>query len=325
MIKKPRIVFAAFLAILLTMPSSCSKSAAPIAIGINAWPGYEFIYLAKVKGFYEKRGVEVKLVSYNSLADARRAFELGHLDGLACTLVEHCQILDNSDRNPRIAMVTNYSAGGDLVVARKGINTLGDLAGAKIGLEVESVGVYILSRLLEKAKLTLDQVRPVKSDQLSLTQQLENGTIDAAITYPPHSLSLLKISGSKTIFSTAEIPNEVLDVVIFDQDCISQNEPRIRSIVSAIYEAQTWATENKNLAYSIMAEREGISTNEFTQIIEQDIHVTGESEQSQFFQGQDLLQVALKYSDSILRETGQVTNAPRFLGTVAKDLYKGAE
>ncbi len=321
----PRIILKGLLAVLLATLVGCTKSTTPISIGINAWPGYEFIYLAKVKGLYQKRGIEVKIVSFNSLADARRAYELGHLDGLACTLVEHCQILDRSERNPRIAMVADYSNGGDVLIARDGIDSIDQLSGARIGLEVESLGVFILSRLLDEASLDLESVTPVKSDQLSLKQLMKDGSIDAAISYPPHSLGLLGLPGSKTIFSTADIPNEVLDIIVFDEDLISSRKQAVQEIVSAIYEAQSWARENKSVAYAIMAEREGISPHDFTEIVENDIHLTPQDEQAKFFEPDGLLSVALEHCDSILRETEQIVNPPRFEGTISTDLYLGSK
>ncbi|MDQ8179226.1 ABC transporter substrate-binding protein [Pelagicoccus sp. SDUM812005] len=317
-------VLSALAAATLALLAGCSKPAPQISIGINAWPGSEFIYLAKVKGFYAKRGVEVKLVSFSSLADARRSFELGHLDGIACTLVEHCQILDNSDRNPQIALVLDYSAGGDVVIAREGIRSSDQLAGARIGLEAESLGVFILARLLEQASLSLRDVVPVKSDQLSLKRQMENGEIDVAITYPPHSLSISELKGARTIFTSAEIPNEVLDVLAFDADLIARNEDAVRAIISAIYEAQAWARDNEAVAYAIMAEREGISPNEFKSILENDLQLTYQEDQAKFFEGEALLSKALERCDAILHETGQSQKVPRFQGTFSRTLYLGS-
>lgn len=319
----PRIALVAAAIGLLAFSTSCSKPTPRISIGINAWPTFEYLYLAKVKGFYQKRGVDVKLVSYNSLADARRAYELGHLDALACTLVEHCQILDNSDRNPQIAMVIDYSSGGDVVIADEGIDRVDQIAGARIGLEVESLGVFMLSRLLEKASLRLQDITPVKSDQLSLERQMAEDMIDIAITYPPHSLSILALEGTKTLFTTEELPNEVLDVIVFEEETILQHEPVVRSIISAIYEAQQWASENKPVAHAIMAEREGISPSDFRELLESDIHITSKEEQERFFHGETLLTNRLAECDSILREMGQVHNEPRYENTFAKTLYIG--
>ena len=79
------------LALLALSLGSCSTERAhptPLRIGINAWPGYEFLYLAQEKGFFREAGVEVQLIEFNSLSDVRRSFERNQIDGFAGTMVE---------------------------------------------------------------------------------------------------------------------------------------------------------------------------------------------------------------------------------------------
>jgi len=313
----------ASLLLLALFQTSCSKRQDAISIGINAWPGYEYIYLAEAKGFYEKHGVNVKIVEFNSLADARQAYERSHLSGLACTIVEHCQILDNCDREPRISLIADYSNGGDVIIADEEISSIADLKGRRIGLEIGSLGIYILARVLEKAGLDFDDVKAVGSDQLNLVNQIAAGDIDVAITYPPHSVNMLREGALGQIFSTADIPNEVLDILIFDQTFLSQREAEARAVIEAIYEAQEWAASNKDEAYGIMAAREGISPEEFKTIIEEDIVIVGRSQQADFFEQPEALISTLRKCDSILRKTGQVVNSSRLEGSVAADIYKG--
>jgi len=75
-------------ALWLVLQSACTdvEQAEPLRIGFNPWPGYEFIYLAKVKGFYEANDIDVKLVELNALGDVRRAFERGQIDIMASTM-----------------------------------------------------------------------------------------------------------------------------------------------------------------------------------------------------------------------------------------------
>ena len=71
-------------ALWLVLQSACTdvEQAEPLRIGFNPWPGYEFIYLAKVKGFYEANDIDVKLVELNALGDVRRAFKNNKLTGV---------------------------------------------------------------------------------------------------------------------------------------------------------------------------------------------------------------------------------------------------
>ena len=103
----------------LCLTAGCSKSdSGPLRIGINAWPGYEFLYLAQERGLYAAEGVQVKLVEFSSLADARRAYKKGQLDGFATTLVEVIQARAESDQTPEVVLAVDYSEGADMIIAK---------------------------------------------------------------------------------------------------------------------------------------------------------------------------------------------------------------
>jgi ABC-type nitrate/sulfonate/bicarbonate transport system substrate-binding protein len=73
------------LAALLSCLAGCGSNEKPLRLGLNAWPGYEFLHLAEVRGFYKQRGVDVQLVEFGSLSDARLALERDQVDGLQAT------------------------------------------------------------------------------------------------------------------------------------------------------------------------------------------------------------------------------------------------
>ena len=63
--------------------SACSEAPSdPLRVGINPWPGYGPLFLAADKGFFAEEGIDVELVELTSLADVRRAFERGQIDGM---------------------------------------------------------------------------------------------------------------------------------------------------------------------------------------------------------------------------------------------------
>jgi NitT/TauT family transport system substrate-binding protein len=183
----------AMTALLLT--SACAPPQAPaLRVGINPWPGYEFLYLAQEKGFYRDQGFDLRLIEFNSLSDARRAFERGQIDAIAATVIEVLQVRDNSARSPQIVQVVDYSNGADVILARSGISNEAGLRGARIGLELASLGVFVLSRGLEQNALSLTDVKLVSMDQLSMENAYQNGELDAIVTYPPTSTKLLRNS-----------------------------------------------------------------------------------------------------------------------------------
>lgn len=306
----------AFVSVVCFFATSCSKPVKPIRIGINAWPGYEFLYLAQEKGFFEAEGVLVDIVEFNSLADGRRSYERGQIDGLGCTLVEYLQILDRSNRSPEIRIVADYSNGADVVLATDKVKAIEALKGMSIGLELDSLGAYILARVLQRADLSLSDVILKPMDQISIEHALCAGEIDSAITYPPFATNLMKNCGVKQIFSSADIPNEIVDVVVFEKHLYNSREASLEAINRAFFAAQDWAFENPKEAFSIMGEREGVSAVDFEISLNEGLHIVRREEQADFLRPGGFLEKALKACEKILIETNQISNPQGSIGDV---------
>lgn len=247
---------------------SCTFGCAPEKptawrIGINPWPGYEFLYLAQEMGFYRDAGLDVRVVEFSSLADARRAYERGQINVIATTVIEVLQIREHSPRSPQIVQVVDYSNGADLILARPGLTNAASLRGARIGVELASLGVYVLVRGLEQGGLGLADVQPVSMDQLSMGDAFRKGELDAVVTYPPASIQLLRDTKASTVFTTAEIPGEVLDVIAVEAELNTRRPGDVARLLRAYHRAIAYARQHPAEAYRIMAGRQGITPEEF--------------------------------------------------------------
>lgn len=302
----------AVIALVLLFAAACdiAEPKAPLSIGMNAWPGYEFLYLAQVKGFYEQEGVEVRLVEYGSLSDARRDFERGHLDAMASTLVEVLQAKHLSNRSPEVALVADFSNGADVIVARKDITSLAQLRGKRIGVESASLNEFILARALQNAGLKLADVERVALDQAAMAEAFANGKIDALVTYPPASVEVLSQPDAHRLFGSDEIPGEVVDVVAFDESVFKKRPGDIKAVLRAWGRAVDYAQVNRADAYAVMAAREGISAEEFTQAMD-GLHPVPLAEQGAYFVDGSRLADVLKLVDETLRSAGVISGPDR--------------
>ena len=114
---------------------------AALRVGINSWPGYEFIFLAQEKGYFRDEHLNVRLVEFSSLSDCRRAYERGQIDAMGTTVVEVLMTRDQSSRSPQIVRICDYSNGADVILAQSAITNGAGLRGARIGVELASLGV----------------------------------------------------------------------------------------------------------------------------------------------------------------------------------------
>lgn len=132
----------------LLLLGACSEPKPPLRIAINPWPGYEFLYLAEQQQLFKAQGVEVQILQFDSLNDARRAYERGQADGFGGTLVEVLMAREQSPRHPQVVHVSDYSNGGDLLIARPGIDSVQQLVGRRVAVEPGTLNTLVLSRAL---------------------------------------------------------------------------------------------------------------------------------------------------------------------------------
>lgn len=294
------------IALALYLLSSCTRQDASetVRIAINPWPGYEFLYLAAQKGYFAAEGLDVELLELASLADVKRIFEQERADGMASTAIEAVQVASTSRGDIILVLVPDYSNGGDVIVAHDPISELADLNGKKVGVEIGLLGTYILSRAMETAGLTVDDVTEINVEQLSAEQALMSGQVDAMVTYPPFSTSILKRTGVKKIFSTVEIPEEIIDTVSIRADAMANPTLWQEKFHNAWQRASNYASENPEEAYRIMAEREGITVPEFTDALK-GINILDKHDQSAIL-GSKKLKANLERVCETLKRAGEM-------------------
>ena len=248
----------------MTLLNACSEIEPPlIKIATNPWPGYEFLHLAEKNGYFDEVGLNIELVELGSLSDAQSTYVSGYVDGLTSTLIEVVQAEALGGKPLTVIAFTDYSNGGDVIIAKGDINDITSLKGKRVGCEVSSLGLFILQRALVKYNLTLDDIEVVNVEQSAGLDALKNDIVDAFVSYPPMSLEILKQQEGQVIFDTSEIPYEVLDTIAVSTAVVSKVPDFQSKFLKAWEMALNFTHQHPATAYEIMARREGITSQEF--------------------------------------------------------------
>lgn len=308
-----------FFCIIFTL--SCSEQDKPsVTIAINPWPGYEFLYLAEKKHYFKKVGANVKLIQLGSLSDAQRAYINGSADGLTSTLIESIQAQILSGKPLKIVMIPDYSNGGDVIISRTALHRITDLKGHKVGCEVSSLGIFMLQRALAKSGLTLDDVEVVNVEQSDGLQALQDAAIDAFVSYPPVSVEVLKNQEFHVIFSSADIPKEVIDVLSISEQSLRENPGLIKKIYRAWDMALDYYKSNPEQAAAIMAKRENILPAEFRAILDEEIVVMNSHDQIQILSEKNELARSMKDVCNTLIKIGSLESGCEQISTMIYDV-----
>lgn len=301
-----------FILLLVCSMWTCTKEPIePIKIGINPWPGYEFLYLADQLGFYDEVGLPVKIVQYSSLADVQRAFMMGQVDGMTTTGIELVIASYHSNKKPKVVLVADYSNGGDVIIgAADGIESMADLRGKKIGLELNSLGLFMLARGLEVNGMSLEDVEPVNVEVIQLPHALREGDVVAGIAYPPTSIEMMTLDHAKVLFDSTEIPEEVVDVVSVSEASLGRVPDFIPKLRQVWDRALAYSKSNPKHAYEIMAARERITPKEFEEALSGVIVLSGSQQDALMKDGGKLEKTLVAVEDS-LRSVGILKEARR--------------
>src|ERR1700741_1156300 len=142
-----------WVAFALTWPAvlavaSPAKSAG-LTIGYSDWPGWVAWQVAIEKGWLKEAGLDVTFQWFDYSA-SMDAYTAGKLDGNLMTNGDTLVTGAGGGKSVMI-MLTDYSSGNDMIVAKPGIKSLKDLKGKKIGIEVGLVEHLLLLHGLQGA------------------------------------------------------------------------------------------------------------------------------------------------------------------------------
>jgi len=296
--------------------TSCAKKPEyPITIAVNPWPGYEFLFLAKHQGYFKQVGANIKLVPVASLADSQAAYTGGRTDGLAGTLIESVQAELLGGEPLKIILIPDYSNGGDVVISHKDISDISLLKGKRVGCEVSSLGIYFLQRTLASAGLSIEDVEVVNLMQAEGEQALLDGKVDAFVSYPPVSIGILKHDQYHSIFSSADIPFEIIDAVSLSVKSIEANPGIVDKIRQAWQMSLDYYNQHPELAIKIMAEREGVSAEDFEEVLA-DLIILDTNQQAALFHKPEILQKSLREVCEVLVQVGSLTTRCKDLSNI---------
>lgn len=236
----------------------------PLRVGTHIWPGFEPLYLARDMNLYAPNSV--RLVEYTAGSDGIRAFRAGAVDAVALTLDE-ALLLAETVSDMSIILVMDVSHGGDVILAQPSISTLRELKGKRVGLETTALGAYVLTRALQSAGMTPDDVIKIPSTTIEQERAFKEKRFDAVVTYDPFRTKLLS-AGARQLFDSSQMPGEIVDVLIVKRSLMDAHKNEIDELVRGWFSALEFIQRDRVQAATIMATREGLGTNEFLKALD---------------------------------------------------------
>ncbi|MDG6773670.1 ABC transporter substrate-binding protein [Thiomicrorhabdus sp. ZW0627] len=288
------------LAGLFLSAQAMSVSAEPLKIGYSDWPGWVAWEVAVEKKMFEKEGVDVQFEWFDYVA-SMDAFAAGQIDAVGMTNGDALVTGATGAKSVMIIM-NDYSNGNDMVIGAPGINSVKDLAGKKVGVEVGFVSHLLLLNALEKNGMTEADVELVNVPTNETPQVLASGQVDAIVAWQPSSGSALQlVPGSKAIYTSKNEPGLIYDLLAVSPSSLASRRADWEKVAKVWYEAVDYIKDPKTQAdaIAIMASRVGLSADEYKQFIDGTKILTLEEAKAHFKKGDgfDSIYGSTKISD----------------------------
>lgn len=292
---------------------SSSSSKGPIKIALSPLPSWYFWYLVRDKGFFKKHHVNVKLVYFPTYSDSISALNAGKVDGNSEALIDCISPLSKGIPIKSV-FATDYSAGGDGIVAKPGISSVKDLKGKTVATEVGTIEHFFLLTLLKDNGMTEKDINLTNMTVQDSGNAFIAGKLDAAALWEP-SLSKAQTSGHGVkIASSSSYPGLIPDMLVMNSNLMKNRPKDIKNIADAWFDAMNYYKAHPEESIKIVAKDAGITPEELKQGIE-GFHLLSVPANKQYYQKGNTFKsfyYSAEENGKFLQKQGYIQQVPSF-------------
>ncbi|HEY2678077.1 MAG TPA: ABC transporter substrate-binding protein [Steroidobacteraceae bacterium] len=202
-------------------------------LGVVTWIGYGPIYCAAYNGYYQKYGLEVKLINFSDNSLMAGALQSGEVEA---TTLTYDQVIAANARgwSLKVVMPVDYSVGGDAILASAQIQTIKDLKGRKVAFMSASPSDFLLGYALAKGGLSERDVESVNTTPEGVVGIMAGGSADVGVSYEPNVSVIVKSGGGKrfhVLLSSREARGIITDVLVLKASVIAKDPKLVEGLI----------------------------------------------------------------------------------------------
>ena len=219
---------------------------ATINLSLDEWIGWATILQAEANGYYEAEGIDVNINVVNDATQSSNALIKGDLNAAGYT-INRTAFLSNKFTEAGVDIImpfiTNYSNGGDGIIAKSNIQSIEDLVNAKIGCAEFSEAHTLILWMIDKSDLSQEDKNKIIDNIIffNTADEAANaffaGQIDAAATWEPYLSQAQAMTDAHVLFSTASSSSLVMDGIVFRKDFAEAHPDVVEKFIRATLKA----------------------------------------------------------------------------------------
>ena len=249
-----------------TTPSATSgQSADPITIGYSSWAGWWPWAIAAEKELFAKNDVDVQMKWFDGYVESMETMAAGQIDCNSQTLNDTISFLPGANGGEVVVLVNDNSTGNDQIIVDASITSVEGLRGKTVVIEEGVVDDFLLSLALRDHRMTRDDliIKGLPTDQAAAA--FVAGKADGVGAFPPFTGTAKKRDGAHVLVDSSSYPGAIPDLLVCNGDLIAERPEAVQAIVDTWWDVRAFMDTNPEEAEAIMANRAGISSEEYQQ------------------------------------------------------------
>ena len=200
------------------------------------WMPWDYAgYSGILKKWADAYNIKIELVRMDYIPSVE-AYVAKQVDACVMTNMECLDMPAASGIDSTALIVGDYSNGNDAILVRDHLK-IKDLKGKAISLVELSVSHYMLARCLEMNGMKEKDVKVVNTSDSDIGPIfVSNKSQKVVVTWNPIVMEIEQTPGISKIFTSADIPGEVLDMMVVNTNTLKKHPELGKALTGAWYE-----------------------------------------------------------------------------------------
>ncbi|MXO65556.1 putative urea ABC transporter substrate-binding protein [Altericroceibacterium endophyticum] len=186
----------------------------------------------------DKYGLEINFVQVNDYVESVNQYTAGKLDGVTVANMDALTIPAAGGKDTSAIIIGDYSDGNDGILL-KGTDDLSAIRGRDVYLVELSVSHYLLARGLESVDLPMTAVSTINTADADIAGAFTSPDISAVVAWNPQLSTMMAEPDANLVFSSAQIPGEILDLLVVDTATLEANPDLGKALAGIWYETMS--------------------------------------------------------------------------------------
>jgi len=234
---------------------SCSRKMDSISFGTVPTASSTLIYIAQDQRFFSANGLRVNIKDYATGIATTDALLKGELDIAWVAEFPLVRRALSKEKISIIAVIGRFNE--QYLFGRKdrGIKTIADLKGKKIGIPRNTIAEFYLGRFLELNGMNLSDVSLVDVPPPQSMDALTSGSVDGVIAWEPYSSQIKMQLSDRAVAFRVQSNQPGYGAVTGRNDWIKEHPRIVDRFLKSLAQAEDYLTRHPAAAKAIVRKR----------------------------------------------------------------------